>query len=121
MRTILVLNSKGGSGKTTLVTNLAGYYAAQGKTVVLQDYDTQGSSTDWLNQRPYHLRKIHGQESHKVCSNYVTRAWKMRLPENSDRVIIDSPAAMDMQRHVSMIRSVDKILVPVSPSAIETQ
>jgi len=119
MRTIMVLNAKGGSGKTTLVTNIAGYYASQGKTTVIKDYDPQGSSTDWLEQRGYSLPKIHGLTAFKPASQYRTRAWQMRLPTNTDRVIIDTPAAVDLKRFVSTFRDVDKILIPVSNSAIE--
>lgn len=57
MRAILVLNAKGGSGKTTVATNLAGYYTAEGAKVILTDYDPQGSSIDWLRQsHPLYLK-----------------------------------------------------------------
>ena len=48
MRHIMVLNPKGGCGKSTLATNLASYYASQGKSVAIVDYDPQRSSLDWL-------------------------------------------------------------------------
>ncbi len=119
MRTTLVLNAKGGSGKTTIATNLAGYFAAAGQSVVLQDYDAQGSAMDWLAQRTFQMSQIHGQEHYKAGSQYMTRAWQFRLPAHTDHVIIDTPAAVELQKHVTMIRSADRILVPVSPSAIE--
>jgi len=59
MRTILVLNPKGGCGKSTLATNIAGYFATHGKRVSLADCDPQGSSNDWLSARPDHLAEIH--------------------------------------------------------------
>ncbi len=121
MRTTLVLNAKGGSGKTTIATNLAGYFAAAGKAVVLQDYDPQGCSIEWLSQRTFQANQIHGQEQYKTSSQYVTRAWKFRLPTHTEHVIIDTPAFMDLPKHVSMIRNADKIIVPVSPSAIEVR
>jgi chromosome partitioning protein len=58
MRTILVINSKGGAGKTTLTTNLASYYASQHLRTAILDCDPQGSSTQWLKQRP--SNDIHG-------------------------------------------------------------
>ena len=58
MRSILILNAKGGSGKTTVATNLAGYYANQGKKVVLADFDPQGSSIDWLRQRRRNFQRL---------------------------------------------------------------
>lgn len=121
MRTTLVLNAKGGSGKTTIVTNLAGYFASVGKAVVLQDYDPQASSMEWLAQRTFQLNQIHGQEQYKTGSQYMTRAWQFRLPSHTEHVIIDTPAALDLQKHVSMIRNAHKIIVPVSPSAIEVR
>ena len=121
MRTIMVLNSKGGSGKTTLVTNLAGYYASQGKTTIIKDYDPQGSSSEWIKQRCYSLPQIHGLSAFKSCSPHVTRAWQMRLPANADRLIIDTPAGINLQSYVSTIKSVDKILIPLSPSSIDVR
>ena len=66
VRKIVVLNPKGGSGKTTIATNLAAYYASLGQYTVLMDYDSQGSSTRWLSKRPDELPEIHG-----VAANYL--------------------------------------------------
>jgi len=60
MLTILVINSKGGTGKTTLTTNLASYYASKKARTAIMDYDPQGSSMQWLRLRPGHVEKIHG-------------------------------------------------------------
>ncbi|MFQ5636069.1 MAG: AAA family ATPase, partial [Gammaproteobacteria bacterium] len=60
MRHIMVLNSKGGCGKSTIATNLASYYAAEGKKVALVDYDPQASSMDWLERRPDNRPPISG-------------------------------------------------------------
>lgn len=121
MQTIMVLNAKGGSGKTTLVTNIAGYYAAQEKVVVIKDYDPQGSATEWLALRDYSFPRIHGLVAYKPVPQYTTRAWQMRLPENTDRVIVDTPAGVDLTRFAGMVKAVDKILIPVSSSGIEVR
>lgn len=121
MRTTVVLNAKGGSGKTTLVTNLAGYFASQGKAVVLQDYDPQASSMEWLAERSFQVNQIHGQEQYRAGSQYLTRAWQFRLPTHTEHVLVDTPANFNLQKHSSMIRKADKIIVPVSPSAIEVR
>ena len=121
MRTIMVLNAKGGSGKTTLVTNLAGYYAAQEQTTVIKDYDPQGSSTAWLEGRSHSLPTVHGLTAFKPSSQYMTRAWQMRLPKNTSQVIIDTPAVVDLKRFVTTLKAVDKILIPVSASFVEVQ
>ena len=57
---IVVLNPKGGSGKTTVATNLAAYFASQGMATALLDHDSQGSSTRWLSKRPEDAAPIHG-------------------------------------------------------------
>ncbi|MDX1810507.1 MAG: ParA family protein [Gammaproteobacteria bacterium] len=121
MRTILVVNAKGGSGKTTITTNLAGYLANLGRSVVIQDYDAQGSSTEWLAHRSYQLNQIHGQELYKTGSQYLTRAFEFRLPTNTQHVIVDTPAALDLQRNVGVFRKADKIIIPLSPSSIEVR
>lgn len=121
MHTTMVLNAKGGSGKTTLVTNIAGYYAAQNQTVVIKDYDPQGSSSDWLGERSYSLPTIHGLAAFKPSSQNMTRAWQMRLPKETQQVIIDTPAVIDLKRFVTTLKSVDKILIPVSASAVEVR
>ena len=84
MRHIMVLNSKGGCGKTTIATNLASYYAVEGQKVALVDYDSQVSSLDWLAGRPAERAPITGLEGHKE--------GMLRLARNSDVVIVDAPA-----------------------------
>ena len=66
MRKILIMNAKGGSGKTTVATNLAGYFAMKGASVALADFDPQGSSIDWLRQRRGNLPKIIGLETFSI-------------------------------------------------------
>ena len=64
MRKIMLLNAKGGCGKSTLATNLASYYASQGKAVVIADFDRQGSSMEWIEQRPQDRPPITGVDVH---------------------------------------------------------
>ena len=61
----MVLNAKGGCGKTTIATNLAAYYAHQGFYPALLDFDNQGSASKWLDIRPEHVKPIHGIAAHK--------------------------------------------------------
>jgi len=121
MRTIMVMNSKGGSGKTTIATNLAGHYASVNTNVVLKDYDPQGSSSEWLKQRPYALPKIVNLPAFKSSSMHVTRSWQMRLPTHTERLIIDTPAGVELPRFMSIVRTVDRIIIPVSPSSIDVR
>lgn len=118
MQRIVVLNSKGGSGKTTIATNLAAMYAAAGRKPVLMDLDPQGSSTRWLKKRRQEYAPIHGIAAFER-SSAVTRSWQLRIPAESQVVIVDTPAAIDSQRIPDVTRGADAILVPVMPSDID--
>jgi chromosome partitioning protein len=110
MRSILVLNSKGGSGKTTLATNIAAYYAVKGHSVALLDFDPQGCSIDWLAARPEHRAPIKG----------IT-AWEggARVSRSLDYAIIDAPAALRGRALAELVRRAQSVVVPVVPSAID--
>ncbi|NOY66625.1 MAG: ParA family protein [Gammaproteobacteria bacterium] len=111
MRTIMVLNTKGGCGKSTIATNLASYFAYEEElNVVLEDFDPQGSSTEWLKVRPEEYPEITG-----------IRAWKepVRPPKDTDIVIIDAPAATYGKDMTTLVRRADTILIPVLPSPID--
>ena len=118
MRTVMVINTKGGAGKTTIATTLAGYYAAKNLCTALKDYDPQGSSWEWLQQRPVSRNEIHGIAAFRPA-NHSTSVWQMRLPVHTERVIIDTPAGVELNKISGLFRSVDKILVPVIPSPID--
>jgi chromosome partitioning protein len=111
MRHIMVLNPKGGCGKSTLATNLAAWYAAAGAQVALADYDPQGSSSDWLALRPATAAPIAG-----------LRAWEdglRHLPRSTDVVIMDPPARSHGRELTELVRRADTIIVPVLPSGID--
>jgi chromosome partitioning protein len=115
---IVVLNPKGGSGKTTVAINLAAYYAAQGRSTVLMDFDPQASSSRWLRKRAEHLPTIHGIAAYERSAR-VTRSFLLRAPPGTERIIVDTPAAVSAQQMPEYIREADAILVPVLPSAID--
>ena len=110
MRTILVLNPKGGCGKTTLATNIAGYFALQGKRVALADCDPQGSSRDWLKVRPEHLSRI---ESVRV------KDGKLEIEKSTEILILDSPASLHDKKLVKISRAAQTVIIPVLPSPID--
>lgn len=118
MQRIIILNPKGGSGKTTIATNLAAAYAADGRQPVLMDLDPQGSSTRWLKKRTPERNTIHGIPAFERSAT-VTRSWQLRIPLECDTVIVDTPAALDSQRLPEITRGADAILVPVMPSDID--
>src|SRR5271169_1351952 len=118
MQRILVLNPKGGSGKTTIATNLASYFASQGDRPLLSDDDPQGSSTRWLKKRGPEQAYIHGVAAFERNSR-MTRAWQMRIPPDAAHVVVDTPAAVPAQEMADMTKNADAIIVPVLPSDID--
>ncbi len=118
MQRILILNPKGGSGKTTLATNLASYFASLGDHPLLSDNDQQGSSTRWLKKRKPEQAHIHGIAAFERNSR-TTRAWQMRVPSDAAHVVVDTPAAVLAQEMPEMTRTADAIIVPVLPSDID--
>ncbi len=119
MQKIIVLNSKGGCGKTTIATNLASLYAQQGFLTALMDYDPQGSSMRWLSLRPQDNKKIFGVQAHRRPGSAQTRAFQLRLPHTTERVVIDAPAGINGQALVDFVCQVDVLLIPVLPSPID--
>ena len=113
MRHIMVLNSKGGCGKSTIATNLASYYATEGKRVALVDYDPQASSLDWLARRPESRAPIVGIDGAKEGLTH--------LPRNSDIVIEDAPARSHGAELTDLVRHADTVIVPVLASSIDIQ
>jgi len=110
MRSILVLNSKGGTGKTTLATNLAAYYALLEYNVALVDYDVQKSALDWLDTRPEDCAYIHGVDGTRPGA---------RIPRNMDYVFMDAPAASHGEAMVRLLRKAQTCIIPVVPSALD--
>jgi chromosome partitioning protein len=117
-RKILVLNPKGGSGKTTVATNLAAYYALQGLHPTLLDLDSQGSSTRWLSKRSEDAPPIHGIRGFDIPAN-VTRTFAMRPPDDCERLVVDTAASVSAQEMVPITRDAYRILIPVLPSDID--
>jgi len=113
MRHIMVLNSKGGCGKSTIATNLASYYATEGKRVALVDYDPQASSMDWLARRPENRAPIEGVAGF--------RDGLTHLPRSSDIVIEDAPARSHGKELTELVRHAETVIVPVLPSQIDMQ
>ena len=110
MRRIMVLNAKGGSGKTTLATNIAAYYAQDGKDVILADFDPQGSSLSWLEVRGRGRPKIHGMAAASEGLKGMRRA---------DIMVMDPPAAVHGKELTALLRRAETVLIPVLPSPID--
>ena len=118
MQRIVVLNPKGGSGKTTIAINLASYLASRGDSPVLMDYDPQGSSTRWVKKRQPNQPPVHVIAAFEKDGR-TTRAFQLRVPGEATHVIVDTPAALEPRHLPEMTRDADKVIVPVLPSDID--
>jgi chromosome partitioning protein len=110
MRTILVLNSKGGCGKSTLVTNLAAWYALHGYKTAIADHDPQASSLEWLKVRPKDRPAIEGLDG-------TTKGLKPA--SHTDVLIHDAPAGIHGAELTALVKRAQTILIPVLPSATD--
>jgi chromosome partitioning protein len=115
---IVILNPKGGCGKSTLTTNIAACYARRGSVPAIMDYDPQGSSIAWLRRRPDDLPEIHGIAAYKK-SMQATRSWQLRVPEETRDLIVDSPASITHDDLRELTRDASSILIPVLPSSMD--
>ena len=111
MKTILVANSKGGCGKSTLATNLASYYALWNVPVALVDYDPQHSSLDWLALRSEDLKPIHGIDA--------SGGHGADVPGNVRRIIVDAPARIPEAQLRRLFHFADRVIMPVLPSPMD--
>jgi len=118
MNTTLVINSKGGSGKTTITTNLASYFAAQNVPTTIMDYDPQGSSLHWLRARPGPVARIYGANAAPQKGGRI-RSVEMHVPADTQQLLIDAPAGTSGLLLQEMLGRADGILIPVAPSTID--
>jgi chromosome partitioning protein len=111
MPVVVVANPKGGVGKSTLSTNIAGYYASKGHSVMLGDADRQQSSRLWLGLRPATARPI--------VSWDVGEDKLAKLPKGTTHVVLDTPAGLEGPRMKDVLRHADKVIVPLQPSVFD--
>ncbi len=114
MLSILVASSKGGCGKSTISTELAAYFALAGKRSVIVDADPQRSSTRWCERR--------AESAHAVLPiDGSRRHWERRLPADTERLVIDTPAGATARQLEPWVERVDAVVVPVQPSPIDLE
>jgi chromosome partitioning protein len=116
--TTLVINPKGGSGKTTVAINLASYFAADNVPVTLMDYDPQGSSLHWLRSRAPHAPRIHGANAAPGRYGHL-RSFDMFVPPQTRQLVIDAPAGSSGVLLQEMLERAHCVVVPVVPSVID--
>ena len=114
MKTVLVASSKGGAGKTTLATNLAAYYALEGKRTVLVDADRQHSATRWGEKRA-------DLETAVLPVDGTRRGWEKAIPDDTQQVVIDAPAGDMADDLAPFLEIADAVVVPVQPSMIDLE
>ena len=113
MPVIVVANPKGGVGKSTLATNIAGCLAAAGHEVMLGDIDRQQSSRQWLTLRPAALPPIRGWD---VAGDDIVRP-----PRGTTHVVLDTPAGLHGKRLDAVLKIADRMLIPLQPSLFDIQ
>jgi len=118
MKTTLVINPKGGAGKTTLAINLASYFATSGIPTTVMDYDPQGSSLNWIRSRAADAVRIHGANAAPERFGRL-RSFEMYVPPETRQLIIDPPAGASGVLLHELLDRASSILVPVVPSVID--
>lgn len=111
MPVVVVANPKGGVGKSTMATNIAGYFASRGHAVMLGDADRQQSSGLWLGLRPPAARPISTWE--------LSEGHIVRPPKGTTHVVLDTPAGMHGKLFKDALQLADKVVVPLQPSVFD--
>ena len=111
MPVVVIANPKGGVGKSTLATNVAGYFASRGHAVMLGDADRQQSSRLWLALRPSAARPISTWE---ISADQIVRP-----PRGTTHVVLDTPAGLHGWRFNDVMKLADKVIVPLQPSVFD--
>lgn len=111
MPVVMVANPKGGVGKSTLSTNIAGYFASQGHAVMLGDIDRQQSSRLWLGLRPV--------SAPPIATWQVSAGNVVKPPRGTSHVVLDTPAGLHGKRLNEVLKMVDHVVVPLQPSVFD--
>lgn len=118
VNTTLVINTKGGVGKTTITTNIASYFAVNNVRTAIMDYDLQGSSLHWLKQRKPYAPQIHGANG-APKTGVGLQSIQRYLPAGIQQLILDAPGGVSKLLLQELLNRTNCILIPVAPSAID--
>jgi chromosome partitioning protein len=111
LQSFLIANPKGGCGKTTLATNLAGFFARRGDRVMLGDIDRQQSAREWLKLRPDVLPPIRSWD--------IAPGEPARPPKDTTHVVLDTPAGLHGKKLDAVVKSIHRVIVPLQPSIFD--
>lgn len=118
MHTTVVMNAKGGVGKTTIATNLAGYFAVNDVPTAIMDYDPQGSSLRWLDRRPPEAPHIHRADAASRPGGGLTSIARY-VPPEVRQLFIDAPAGPTRPLMKELLARANAVLIPVAPSTVD--
>jgi len=118
MNTTLVINAKGGVGKTTITTNLASFFASRNVPTTIADFDPQGSSLNWVGLRSSDAAKVHGADLAQRNGTGLNAARRL-IPRDTQQLIIDAPAGPSRLLLQDLLARTQSILIPVAPSSID--
>ena len=119
-RKVVIINRKGGCGKTTISTNLAGYYAARGEMAANESFIGRASARGWMrNPEDAVLKKKQGVAASHPPAGVTTRSFQLRVPPETRCLVVDTPASLKKMELIEILRGADAILIPVLPSSID--
>jgi chromosome partitioning protein len=118
MNTTLIINTKGGSGKTTVTTNLASYFASRAVPTTILDYDPQGSSLNWVHLCDRSGTSLYGANAAPQKGARI-RSIEMHVPANTRQLLIDAPAGASGLLLQEMLSRANSVVIPVAPSAFD--
>jgi chromosome partitioning protein len=118
VNTTLVINTKGGVGKTTITTNIASYFAGKNVRTAIMDFDPQGSSLHWLKQRKPYAPQIHGANAAPKAGAGLQSVQRF-LPAGIEQLVLDAPAGVSKLLLQDLLNRTNCILIPVAPSTID--
>jgi chromosome partitioning protein len=114
---VAVLGEKGGTGKTTLATNLAGMRAAEGRDVLLIDADRQGSASYWAEKRSDTRGDLPAVQSVQKFGEGLMRTVRDMARRYHD-LLIDAGAG-DTREVESALRVAEQVIIPVQPTGLD--
>lgn len=119
IKRIVIANSKGGTGKSTIAVTLANYYALSHFNTTIIDHDPQGSSSHWVSKRKPDAAIVSCIKAYQAPRSNTTKSWFLKPQADTDRVIIDTPSGLELSAFRSTLESAHAIVIPVTPSSVD--